>query len=180
MNVIFDNIKRVAENKLNSKYNLAQYAEGKSKHSEKVAAMTHKTVCEQVMNFTENNPQIPLYFTLCVGINMSAMKATEYAKGYKKFNADKVQSVYEMGRLYYAHNGMENRKMSDVAIRLITRYYDNVSNNVEDFKTALANSKVLGKACGSRDTDYNFLCENLGIPKVNRKDDTTKNDKKAA
>ena len=168
-NVIFESIKRVAENKLNGKYNLAQYGEGKSKHSEKVAAMTHKKVCEEVMAFHHSHPSIPMYFIIAVGINMSAMKTTEYAKGYKKFNPNKVETVYEMGRLYYAHNALEGRKLSDVTIRLMTRYYDNVSNNVEDFKAALANSKVLGKACGERTTDYNTLCENLGIPKVNRK-----------
>ena len=169
MATILESIKRVAENKLNGKYNLAQYAEGKSKHAEKVAAMAHKTICENVMAFSTEHPNIPLYFILAVGINMSAMKVTEFAKGYKKFNASKVEAVYEMGRLYYAHNGMENRKLSDVAIRLMTRFYDNVSSNVEDFKAALANSKVMGKACGERTTDYNALCDNLGIPKVNRK-----------
>ena len=172
-NVILESIKRVAENKLNGKYNLAQYGEGKSKHSEKVAAMTHKKVCEEIMDFYRSHPSIPMYFALAVGVNMSAMKATEYAKGYKKFNATKVETVYEMGRLYYAYNAQESRKLSDVAIRLITRYYDNVSNNVEDFKAALANSKVLGRACGERTTDYNTLCENLGIPKVNRKGEKT-------
>lgn len=168
-NTILEQIQRVAENKLNGKFNLAQYGEGKSKHAEKVAAMTHKSVCEQIMDFHRSHPTIPMYFTLAVGINMSAMKQTEYAKGYKKFNAAKVEAVYEMGRLYYAHNALEGRKLSDVTIRLMTRFYDNVSSNVDDFKAALANSKVLGKACGERTTDYNTLCENLGIPKVNRK-----------
>ena len=169
MNTIFTNIQSVANNKLNGKYNLAQYAEGKSKHAEKVAAMTHKAVCEQIVAFVESHPQIPVYFTLAVGVNMSAMKATEYAKGYKKFNAAKVEAVYEMGRLYYEYNGIANRKLSDVTIRLMTRYYDNVSSDVEDFKVSLAASKVLGKACGERTTDYNALCKNLGIPQVNRK-----------
>lgn len=165
---IFEMIQSVAANKLNGKYNLAQYGEGKSKHAEKVAAMTHKAICEEIVAFVEAHPQIPVYFTLAVGVNMSAMKQTEYAKGYKKFNPKKVEKVYEMGRLYYAHNAMDGRKLSDVTIRLMTRFYDNVSNNVEDFKTALAASKVLGKACGERTTDYNTLCKNLGIPQVSR------------
>ena len=170
-------INKVSNNKLNGKYSLPQYAEGKSKHSEKVAAMTHKAVCEQIAEFQATHPQIPLYFILGVGVQMSAMKQTEYDKQYKKFDADKVEAVYTMGRLYYHHNEMDAYKLSDVTIRLITRYYSMVSKSVDDFKAALANSEVLGKDCGSRDTDYNYLCKNLGIPQVNRK---PKAEKKAA
>ena len=168
-NNVINAIKSVATNKLNGKYNLAQYREGGSKYAEKVAAMTHKSICEKVLDFTEKHPEIPLYMVLAVGISADAMKLTTFAKGYKKFDAEKVLSVYNMGMAYNEYNGIGMRKLSDVTIRLMTRYYTQRSKDMATFMADLANSKVMGNLCGSREVDYNVLCANLNIPKVNRK-----------
>ena len=169
-NNIVNAIKSAATTKLAGKYNLAQYKEGGSKYAEKVAAMTHKRICEEVLAFAESHKDIPLYFILAVGIAADACKTTTFAKGYKHFDADKVEKVHEMGKLYNEWNGIGNRKMSDVTIRLMTRYYTMRSKDMETFVADLKNSKVFGKMCGSREIEYNTLCKNLNIPCVNRTD----------
>ena len=157
-------IRNVANNKLNGKYNLAQYKEGGSRHEEKVKAMTHKRVCEEIAAFADANPNIPFYFILSVGVSKGAYKMSEFAKGYKAFKADEVAMVAKMGAAYNAYNGLGGRKMSDVTIRLIMRYYEKVSHDFETFLTDLNKSKVLGKMCGSREMKYGELCKNLNIP----------------
>jgi len=163
-NNILNAIVNVATNRLAGKYNLTQYRDGGSKHTEKLKAITHKAICEQIVQFAKENPNIPLYFILSVGISKGAYKMSEFAKGYKRFDADKVKMVYRMGMAYNAHNGLERRKMSDVTIRLIMRYYERVSQDFDYFLIDLAKSKVLGKDCGSREMNYAVLCKNLNIP----------------
>ena len=163
-NQIINAINNVANNRLNGKYNLTQYREGGSRHEEKKAAMQHKEVCEQVVKFVETHKDIPMYFILSVGISKGAYKMSEFEKGYKVFNAEKVELVHKMGMAYNAYNEQYKKKMSDVSIRLIMRYYEKVSHDFNQFLVDLNNSKVLGKMCGSRDMKYSDLCKNLNIP----------------
>ena len=163
-NVIESAIRNVANNKLGGKYNLAQYKEGGARHEEKVKAMLHKKVCEEIVAFADTNKDIPFYFILSVGVSKGAYKMSEFEKGYKFFNADKVAMVAQMGRAYNDYNEQYNKKMSDVTIRLIMRYYEKVSHDFNKFLLDLNNSKVLGKLCGSREVKYEVLCKNLNIP----------------
>lgn len=157
-------INNVANNKLNSKYNLAQYKEGGSRYEEKVKAMLHKKVCEEIVAFAAEHTDIPMYFILSVGVSKGAYKMSEFAKGYKMFKADEVAMVAKMGRAYNDYNGQHGKKMSDVTIRLIMRYYEKVSHDFDRFLLDLNKSKVLGKMCGSREMEYKVLCKNLNIP----------------
>ena len=157
-------IRNIANNRLAGKYNLAQYKEGGSKYHEKVKAILHKKVCEEIVAFADSHPNIPFYFILSVGVSKGAYKESEFNKGYKHFNAEEVEMVEKMGSAYNAYNGLEGRKMSDVTIRLIMRYYEKKSKDFNTFLLDLNNSKVLGKACGSRALPYKGLCKNLNIP----------------
>ena len=157
-------INNVANNKLNGKYNLTQYKEGGSRHEEKVRAMLHKKVCEEIVAFAAEHTDIPMYFILSVGVSKGAYKMSEFEKGYKTFKADEVEMVAKMGRAYNDYNGQHGKKMSDVTIRLIMRYYEKVSHDFSKFLLDLNKSKVLGKMCGSREMDYKTLCKNLNIP----------------
>lgn len=163
-NIIETAIRNTANNRLTGKYNLAQYKEGGKHYDEKVKAMLHKTVCEEIASFADSHKAIPFYFILQVGVSKGAYKMTEFEKGYKAFNAEKVEMVHKMGMAYLSHNGLENKKMSDVTIRLIMRFYEKVSTDFDKFTEILSSSKVMGKLCGSRETDYNDLCRNLNIP----------------
>lgn len=165
-------IKTAAENPISKKFNLAQYQEGGTRHEEKKKALLHKNVCQQIMDFADKHKDIPLYFILSVGVSKGACKISEFEKGYKSFNAEEVFSVFKMGNEYNKYNGLEKRKMSDVTIRLIMRYYEKKSKEMDDFLTDLNNSKVLGKLCGSREMKYTDLCKNLNIP-YKEKEETT-------
>ena len=100
-----------------------------------------------------------------------AYKESEFTKGYKKFDMTKVQMVHMMGMEYNKYNGLEGKKMSDVTIRLIMRYFEKVSTNFETFINDLNKSQKLGKQCGARG-NYEILCKNLNIP-IKVKEDTT-------
>lgn len=163
-NMIESAVRNVANNRLAGKYNLAQYREGGARHEEKVNAMKHKKACEDIVAFADAHKDVPFYFILSVGVSKGAYKMSEFNKGYKFFNADKVAMVARMGRAYNDYNEQYGKKMSDVTIRLIMRYYERVSKDFNKFLLDLNNSKVLGKKCGSRDVEYSVLCKNLNIP----------------
>ena len=163
-NAVENAIRKVANNKLAGKYNLAQYKEGGSRFEEKKKAMLHKQICEEIVAFADSHKNIPFYFILSVGVSKGAYKMSEFEKGYKRFNAEEVEAVHKMGMAYNAYNGLANKKMSDVTIRLIMRYYEKKSNDMETFTNDLNKSKVLGKLCGSREMEYAELCKNLNIP----------------
>lgn len=159
-------IAEVANNKLAGKYNLMQYREGGKLHAEKVKAMAHKKACEDIIKFANEHKDIPFYFILSVGVSKGAYKECEFNKGYKHFDAYKVLTVHIMGMEYLKYNGLAGKKMSDVTIRLIMRYYEKKSSDIGNFIADLHNSEILGKNCGSREVPYSKLCRNLGIPSV--------------
>ena len=53
-------IRNTAKNKLEGKYNLAQYKEGAKRYQEKVNAILHKSICEQIVDFKDKHPDIPI------------------------------------------------------------------------------------------------------------------------
>jgi hypothetical protein len=145
------------------KFNLPQYKNENGKlHGEYVRAETHHNVCKAIVAFMQNHPSAPFTFVIAVACQKDAHKEKAFLKGYKSFDGAKVEVIMQMLSLYYQHN-KNTKKPSDVAWRLIMRYYENVSTNVEDFKATLATSKVYGKRCGSRDINYSELCANLGM-----------------
>lgn len=156
-------IRNTAKNKLAGKYNLAQYKEGAKRHQEKVNAMLHKAICEQIVDFKDKHPDIPFYFILSVGIAKGAYKMSEFNKGYKKFKPEEVEQVALYGQAYNAYNGIKSKKLSDVTIRLMMRYYEKVSTDMDTFTNDLNKSQVLGKIAIKRG-DYGQLCKNLNIP----------------
>lgn len=156
-------IRNTAKNKLAGKYNLAQYKEGAKRHQEKVNAILHKAICEQIVDFKDKHPDIPFYFILSVGIAKGAYKMSEFNKGYKKFKPEEVEQVALYGQAYNAYNGIKSKKLSDVTIRLMMRYYEKVSTDMDTFTNDLNKSQVLGKIAVKRG-DYGQLCKNLNIP----------------
>lgn len=145
-------IKSVAENKIAGKYNLSQYKAVKAK------MVTHKQVCEQIMEFKKNNPTIPTYIVLSAGVGTGAFKMDEYNKGYKTFNADKVINVVKMAEMYNKHMNIKG-KPSDVTYRIAIKFYNKVSHNVSDFELALNKANIMDGNRGH----FAELCSNLGI-----------------
>ena len=169
-------IRNTAKNKLAGKYNLAQYKEGAKRYQEKVNAMLHKAICEQIVDFKDKQPDIPFYFILSVGIAKGAYKMSEFNKGYKKFKPEEVEQVALYGQAYNAYNGIKSKKLSDVTIRLMMRYYEKVSTDMDTFTNDLNKSQVLGKIAVKRG-DYGQLCKNLNIPfDIKPKEDVNDNE----
>ena len=165
-------IRNTAANNVANKYRLPQYKKEGTKHNaEYKKVLLHKRVCEEIVAFADSHKNIPFYFILQVGVSKGAFKMSEFEKGYKSFNAYKVEAVHMMGMEYNKYNGLEGKKMSDVTIRLVMRYYEKVSSDFMDFIATLNKSAKLGKQCGARG-NYEALCKNLGIP-VKETEDTT-------
>ena len=157
-------IRNAASSKLAGKYNLPQYKkEGTVHYEERQKALLHKRICEEIVAFADSHKSIPFYFILQVGVSKGAFKMSEFEKGYKQFKACKVEQVHMMGMEYNKYNGLEGKKMSDVTIRLVMRYYERVSNDFVTFINDLNKSEKLGKQCGARG-NYEALCKNLNIP----------------
>lgn len=149
---LFEKINEVANNKLNGKYNLVQYKAQKAK------AVAHKSACEAAITFSKENPSMPFYAVLSMGISSGAFKVSEFNKGYKAFDADKAKTTKEMAELYNKKMGI-NGKPSDVTWRLVSKFYNKVSHNIEDFEKALNNAAIMDGARGH----FSELCKNLGI-----------------
>lgn len=149
---IYGKVIEVASNKLSGKYNLVQYKKEKEK------ALAHKNVCEQVVEFAKENPLMPFYAVLAMGVNSNAFKTSEFNKGYKSFDAEKAKTTFEMAKLYNEKMGIKGRP-SDITWNLVSKFYSKKSHNLTDFAVALENASIMDDERGH----FKELCENLGI-----------------
>ena len=153
-NSVEKSIREVANNPISGKLNLVQFKKEKAK------AMTHKDVCEKVINYADGNPYMPIYAILSTGVASNAFKKEAFNKGYRSFNQEKVNAVFKMAQAYNEKMNIKGQP-SDVTWRLVAKFYDKVSTNFEDFEKSLAKAKVVENAGGRG--QYKALCENLGI-----------------
>jgi len=153
-NSVENRIVEVASNPIDTKLNLAQFKKAKAK------ALTHKEVCEKVVNYGKSNPYIPIYAILMCGVGSNAFKNAVFDKGYTKFNEEKVSTTFEMTRAYMEKMNLKGQP-NDVVWRIVSKFYDRKSHSLDDFKSALASAKVIPNA-DSRDC-FVKLCDNLGI-----------------
>lgn len=147
-------VRTTANNPINAKLNLVQY----KKNGMRDKALAHKSVCENVVAFADANPNVPFYAILAMGVGSGSFKTSEYNKGYKKFDANKTATCIAMANAYNQKMGIKG-KPSDVTWRLVNRYYNRVSNNLDDFMKSLDNANT---ADGNRG-HFKELCHNLGI-----------------
>lgn len=152
-NSVENRIREVAENPISGRLNLVQYKKEKAK------ALSHKAVCEQIVEFADGNPYMPIYAILTCGVAADAFKNTIFDKGYKKFNGVKATTCYKMARAYNEKMGIK-RQPNDVVWRLVARYYEKVSSNIEDFEKALAKAEVIAGA--NTRGNYETICANIG------------------
>lgn len=152
-NSVESRIIEVANNPINSKLNLVQYKKDKAK------ALKHKEICEAVVAFKSQNKYMPMYAILSVGICSSAVKNKVFEEGYRHFDKEKCQKVYDMSLAFNAAIGKADEAPNDVAYRVAEKYYKKVSESVEDFKTAL---KEAGELNDSREA-FHYTCKALGI-----------------
>jgi len=149
---IYGKVMEIAENNIPAKYNLVQYKKAKAK------ALAHKSVCEKAVQFAKENPLMPFYAILAMGINANANKTSEFEKGYETFDEKKAKTTFEMAKMYNEKMGIKG-KPNDVVWRLVSKFYAKKSENVTDFAVALDNAKVMG----DERENYAELCANLGM-----------------
>lgn len=155
----------MAKNKINE---LIRVEANNTNVADNEKAQMHHNVCKQVIAFCEEHKSIPLYFALQVGIAKGAFKASEFAKGYKSFDAEKVLRVYKMGLYFNKHNGLvmkngKQRKLGDVAIRLVMAFYERVSKSPITFMGYCKQMPPTGNR-NLREIPYGDLLEMLKIP----------------
>jgi len=153
-NSVENRIREVAENPISGRLNLVQYKKEKAK------ALNHKAVCEQIVEFAEGNPYMPIYAILSCGVAADAFKNATFDKGYKKFNGVKASTCYKMARAYNEKMGIKGQP-NDVVWRLVARYYEKVSSNMEDFEKSLAKAEVIAGADARG--NYETICANMGV-----------------
>ena len=153
-NSVENRIREVAEKPISGRLNLVQYKKEKAK------ALNHKAVCEQIVKFADGNPYMPIYAILACGVAANAFKNSTFDKGYTKFNDVKASTCYKMARAYNEKMGIKGQP-NDVVWRLVARYYEKVSSNMEDFEKALAKAEVIAGA-DSRG-NYETICANMGV-----------------
>lgn len=153
-NSVENRIREVAEKPISGRLNLVQYKKEKAK------ALNHKAVCEQIVKFADGNPYMPIYAILACGVAANAFKNSTFDKGYTKFNDAKASTCYKMARAYNEKMGIKGQP-NDVVWRLVARYYEKVSSNMEDFEKALAKAEVIAGA-DSRG-NYETICANMGV-----------------
>lgn len=153
-NSVENRIREVAEKPINGRLNLVQYKKEKAK------ALNHKAVCEQIVKFADGNPYMPIYAILACGVAANAFKNSTFDKGYTKFNDVKASTCYKMARAYNEKMGIKGQP-NDVVWRLVARYYEKVSSNMEDFEKALAKAEVIVNADARG--NYETICANMGV-----------------
>ena len=153
-NSVENRIREVAEKSINGRLNLVQYKKEKAK------ALNHKAVCEQIVKFADGNPYMPIYAILACGVAANAFKNSTFDKGYTKFNDVKASTCYKMARAYNEKMGIKGQP-NDVVWRLVARYYEKVSSNMEDFEKALAKAEVIVDADAR--SNYETICANMGV-----------------
>ena len=152
-NSVENRIREVAEKPINGRLNLVQYKKEKAK------ALNHKAVCEQIVKFADGNPYMPIYAILACGVAANAFKNSTFDKGYTKFNDATASTCYKMARAYNEKMGIKGQP-NDVVWRLVARYYEKVSSNMEDFEKALAKAEVIADADARG--NYETICANMG------------------
>ena len=153
-NSVENRIREVAEKPISGRLNLVQYKKEKAK------ALKHKSVCEQIVESANGNPYMPIHAILSCGVAADAFKNSTFDKGYTKFNGVKASTCYKMARAYNEKMGIKGQP-NDVVWRLVSRYYEKVSSNMEDFEKALNKAEVIVGADARG--NYETICTNMGM-----------------
>ena len=145
-------VRSTATTPLNGRLNLVQFRKEKQK------ALQHKGVCEAIVNYANSNPLMPFYAILAIGVGSGSFKNSSYAKGYTYFNESKVKTCYDMAVAYNHILGIKG-KPSDVTWRLVNRYYNKVSHNIDDFIKVVKSADNLDGKRGH----FTELCKVFGM-----------------
>ena len=124
----------------------------------KAKAMQHQQVCQSVEDFRAKHPEMPLYAVLSCGIVQGAYKHEQFHKGYNNFNGERCETVLNMAKLYNEAMGIKG-KPSDVTYRLMLKFYNTVSHDINVLRERLSTAQTMDGKRGH----FHELCANLGM-----------------
>ena len=137
---------------LGGKLNLNQFK------SVKAVAVQHQKVCQTIEEFHTTHPDMPMYAVLSCGISAGAYKRSEFINGYKNFDSEKCETIFEMAKAYNDAMGIKG-KPSDVVYRLMLKFYNTQSHDLNVLKERLKTAQQMDGKRGH----FKELCANLGM-----------------
>ena len=139
----------------------------------------HIQVCKSIVEFADNNKNIPMFIILSVGIAQGAPKKGVYAKGYTSFNGKKVESVFRRCKQIVSAQGCPEVRTFDSLSRIVVKVVDQIGNNPVEFAKRVKAMPMFGKGVVARE-NYGAVCKALGIDpeqRISTKRTTAKTDK---
>ena len=114
------------------KYNLAQFKNKKERHIE---------ICKKLLSLSESNGNFPISVLVYFAIDKSAHKSSVFDDCYSNIKVDKAKTILSWLKLFASHN-MNGKLFRNANVaHVLTKYYDKVSKDTEDFEKVLSKSK---------------------------------------
>ena len=114
------------------KYNLGQFKDKKKKHVE---------ICKKLLSLSESNGNFPITVLVYFAIDKSAHKSSVFDECYTSINIDKAKTILSWLKLFASHNRNGKLFRNANVAHVLTKYYDKVSKDTEDFEKVLSKSK---------------------------------------
>ena len=113
------------------KYNLGQFKDKKKKHVE---------ICKKLLSLSESNGNFPITVLVYFAIDKSAHKSSVFDECYTSINIDKAKTILSWLKLFASHNRNGKLFRNANVAHVLTKYYDKVSKDTEDFEKVLSKS----------------------------------------
>lgn len=114
------------------KYNLGQFKDKKKKHVE---------ICKKLLSLSESNGNFPITVLVYFAIDKSAHKSSVFDECYTSINMDKAKTILSWLKSFASHNRNGKLFRNANVAHVLTKYYDKVSKDTEDFEKVLSKSK---------------------------------------
>lgn len=114
------------------KYNLGQFKDKKERHIE---------ICKKLLSLSESNGNFPITVLVYFAIDKSAHKSSVFDECYTSINMDKAKTILSWLKSFASHNRNGKLFRNANVAHVLTKYYDKVSKDTEDFEKVLSKSK---------------------------------------
>lgn len=114
------------------KYNLGKFKDKKKKHVE---------ICKKLLSLSESNGNFPITVLVYFAIDKSAHKSSVFDECYTSINMGKAKTILSWLKSFASHNRNGKLFRNANVAHVLTKYYDKVSKDTEDFEKVLSKSK---------------------------------------
>lgn len=126
------------------------------------ARETHIGVCKELVALSDKWGGFPMTCLVYFAIGKEAHKKNALAKGYKKINSKKANTIIKWMALVAKYEKQKGYARNANVAHVLSKYYDKVSSKTADFTASLKNSEPIGKL--DKAALFKTLCEALKIP----------------